>query len=84
MSKKESTKWFVAWLVIAFLMIVCILQSGCGTVNGIGADAENAGRWLREVTQKGVDNMELRKIRSAIDNQNRIINRGTALANATK
>lgn len=43
----ENAKWFVAWCVIIFLFIVCLLQSGCQTVAGLGKDVT----WLAESTE---------------------------------
>jgi predicted small secreted protein len=63
-------------------VLVVVVLSGCGTVNGVGRDLENGGRWLREVTQKNVDKTELQRIRSGIDEQNRIVERGNALLSA--
>ena len=70
--------------VLLLGLLLLFLVPGCGTINGLGSDTENVGRWIREVSQKSVDNMELRRIRSGIDTQNRIINRGTSLADATR
>ncbi len=49
-----------------------------------GADIENAGRWMRETSQKHVDNMELRRIRSSVDTQNRLMLRGDQLADTLR
>lgn len=81
---KESAGWFVPVLAICFLLATSIILSGCGMVNGAASDVENASRWIRERSQPAVDNMELRRIRSAVDTQTRIIKRGGDLTDAVR
>ena len=72
-------------LLVGIVLAAILLSSGCsGTSNGFFADLEDVGRWGREVTQKSVDNMELRKIRSAIATQNRLMSRGDQMADAVR
>ncbi len=66
------------------LLVVLLGVAGCGMVNGFGSDIENAGRWLREGSQKQVDKTELKRIRSAMETQNRLINRGSGVADAIR
>ena len=66
-------------LVALAIVILLIVSAGCGMANGFGRDTENVGRWLREKTQPAVDSMELQQISSAIETQNRIMQRGMAL-----
>ena len=47
MIKQKTAYWFVAGLVIIFLIIVCISQSGCQMVAGAGRDIT----WLAESTE---------------------------------
>ena len=71
-------------VLVILMLLVVIIASGCGMINGFCADVENASRWGRERSQKSVDNMELRRIRAGIDAQNRIVVRGRELAGATR
>ncbi|KKN19400.1 hypothetical protein LCGC14_0946110 [marine sediment metagenome] len=52
---KESKDWFVVWLVVAFLFIVGLALSGCGTVQGVGKVFQGVGgdiRWLSEAVEE--------------------------------
>ena len=83
--KKKKDTWLgVMFLLVIVLLIAIILlpTAGCGTINGLGTDTENIGRWTREATQPGVDNMELTRIESAINNQNRLMHRGQQMESA--
>ena len=71
-------------LTVLMLLALSLGATGCGTINGFASDVENGARWMREVTQKNVDNTELRRIRSSIDTQSRIIKRGDQLTKAVK
>ena len=72
-------------LIIVILVAVTIMGVvGCATTNGFGCDVENAGRFIRERTQPAVDGMEMSRIRSSIDTQNRIMSRGYAMHDAVQ
>ena len=71
---RKDAKWFVPLLASVFLF--CCLVSGCGVINGIGADTENIGRFPRTASQKGVDSMEMKRISDGIATQNRLMQRG--------
>ncbi len=76
----DKTKgWTMSLLALGFMFCVCLWLTGCGVVNGIGADTENIGRFLRTHSQKSVDKMELRRISDGIKTQNRIMSRGQEL-----
>ena len=75
---------------VLWIVVVVLLLAGCSrnsipfsvTLNGLGRDTENVGRWVREVTQPSVDKSELKQISSAIDSQNRIMLRGQEIQTA--
>ena len=69
------------WLV-TIVLLACL--SGCATMNGVGADTENVGRWLKKATQPERDKLEMRAISAAIADQNRIMNRGNKLASSLR
>lgn len=68
----EKTKLMVVLLVTW----LCLCLSGCATIHGAAGDLENASRWIREASEPACDQMEMNRIESAIQTQNRIMNRG--------
>ena len=78
---KDAVDLFVV-VIVAVFFIALMMAQGCGTVNGIGADTENVGRFIRERTQPAVDGMEMTRFESAIRGQNRLIKRGMAMEKA--
>ena len=80
--KHEDTGIVLGTLIVSgiVLVIAALLLSGCGTMNGAGADVENIGRFVRESTQKGVDNMEYRRLRAAEETRIRLMSRGQQIS----
>ena len=68
--------------VLLFLCLASMLifATSCATINGAGADVENVGRFVREGNQKGVDNMEYRRLRAAEETRSRLMMRGQQIA----
>ena len=79
---KEDTGLIKGTLIVGLIVLLAVstLLSACGTLNGAGADVENVGRFVREGTQKGVDNMEYRRLRAAEETRSRLMMRGQQIA----
>lgn len=48
---KETKYWFVGWLIIIFLVICCIIQSGCQTIKGVAKDIA----WTADKIDKSIE-----------------------------
>ena len=63
---KESRNWFMAWVVIIFLLACCVVQSGCAnTCRGFGMMVQGAGQMVSGVgtdTVEAVDAQTGRKV----------------------
>lgn len=83
----SGTKGKDVFMTVMFITVAIWLLwacTGCGTINGAASDGENACRWVREKSQPAVDNMELVRIRSALDTQNRIMERGNDMVSVLR
>ena len=67
-------------ITLVVLILGAVVLQGCGTVNGFGRDTENVGQWMQKSSQKHVDNMELKRWRSAVEEQNRLHKRSQQLS----
>ncbi|MAF25278.1 hypothetical protein CL634_06850 [bacterium] len=71
--KKEDAKWFIACLVVVFLIITCIIQSGCSSTNGFCRDVRSISEAGINVTQPLVERQRSNSIAFGITEQNRIM-----------
>ena len=76
---QQSRDYFMVGIVIVFLLVICISQSGCGLVNGGARDVKWSAEKVIEWTQGGVEAERDSGIAFGICEQNRILRRGQEL-----
>jgi len=72
----EGVGWFLAWIVIIFLLAVCVFQSGCSTANGVCRDVRSISELGINITQTATDKQRDNSIAFAITEQNRVMKQG--------